>query len=92
MIRRIALLVALAAVPAAAQTAAPATPDAVSPPPAAAPAKKPRPRIICRETVETGTRLGAKKECATAEEWARLQADQHEDLDRRQRQTLGGGG
>lgn len=60
-----------------------AGPVATAGPAAAAPKSK----MICRTTPRLGSRLEGKRECATAEEWARMQAEHREALQKQQ--TLG---
>ncbi len=43
-------------------------------------------RIICDIEQTTGTRLGARKVCKTAAEWAQMKAEHREGLERFQRQ------
>jgi hypothetical protein len=47
----------------------------------------PKSRIVCRTSPTLGTRLGGKRECAPAEEWERIRAEQREVLQKQQ--TLG---
>ena len=45
-------------------------------------AKKPKPKKLCRVEQKTATRLGAKKTCHTAEEWAKIDAADRERVKR----------
>lgn len=54
---------------------------------AASSAAAPKSRMICRNSPTLGTRLGGKRECAPAEEWERIRAEQREVLQKQQ--TLG---
>jgi hypothetical protein len=57
---------------------------AVEPEAASASASAPKPRMICRTMPQLGTRFAGKRECATAEEWARMQTEQREALQKQQ--------
>lgn len=50
-------------------------------------AAAPKPKMICRTVPTLGSRLGGKRECATAEEWSRMSAEHRESLQKQQ--TLG---
>jgi hypothetical protein len=50
-------------------------------------AAAPKPKMICRTMPTLGSRLAGKRECATSEEWARMQAEHRESLQKQQ--TLG---
>jgi hypothetical protein len=50
-------------------------------------AAAPKSKTICRTMPTLGSRLAGKRECATAEEWARMQAEHRESLQKQQ--TLG---
>jgi hypothetical protein len=39
-------------------------------------------KIVCHVDAETGTRLGTHKECHTKRDWAQMQADNVNDLNR----------
>lgn len=41
-------------------------------------------RVVCKREKSTGSRLGSKKVCMTAAQWAQLQRDQREVIERRQ--------
>ncbi len=72
----LATLLTAAAMPAAAQV----SPAAGSPSPAKAdPAKK-----ICERVEETGTRLGSRRVCMTAEEWQARRASDRTEVERAQ--------
>lgn len=71
----LALAIALAA-PTVAQTAEP-QPETAEPA-----AKKPKPKKICRAEQKTATRLGVKKTCRTAEEWAKIDEADRERVKR----------
>jgi hypothetical protein len=78
------LAIALTAPALAAQTGAEAVPatEAV--------AAAPKPKMICRNMPTLGSRLSAKRECATAEEWSRMQAEHRESLQKQQSLGLKG--
>ena len=42
-------------------------------------------KVICERVEKTGTRLGGKRVCMTAEQWAAQRREQREDLERVQR-------
>lgn len=42
-------------------------------------------KVICERAETTGTRLGAKRVCMTAAQWAEQRREQREDLERVQR-------
>lgn len=42
-------------------------------------------KLICERVETTGTRLGARRTCMTAEQWAARRREQREDLERVQR-------
>lgn len=74
----VALLAAFLAAPVAAfaQTAPAAATDGKD--------KKDPNRMVCRTMDTTGSRLGKKKECRTAAEWAEMQAQERRDVERMQ--------
>lgn len=41
-------------------------------------------RLVCKTKYDLGSRIAATKECATAEEWARMRREQRADLERNQ--------
>jgi membrane protein YqaA with SNARE-associated domain len=53
-------------------------------PAAAGATAAPKSKMICRTMPTLGSRLGGKRECATAEEWARMQAEHRESLQKQQ--------
>ena len=56
------------------------------PAPATAKAKSNDPnRMICQREETTGTRLGARKVCLTAAQWAEKRREHREDIERAQR-------
>jgi len=72
------------AAPVLAQSSA-ATPSTVGASVATAtPVNATKARKICRETVPTGSRLNAVKQCATAEEWERIYRETRETVERAQ--------
>ena len=42
-------------------------------------------KVICERVEKTGTRLGARRICMTADQWAAQRREQREDLERVQR-------
>jgi Spy/CpxP family protein refolding chaperone len=48
-------------------------------------------RIVCDVEQTTGTRLGARKVCKTAFEWAQMKRDQRETLEKVQQQATSTG-
>jgi len=63
-----------------------ATPALADPTPQTQPqaASNPQDRVICEREQDTGSRLTAHKICHTASEWAQIQRDDRQDLERRQ--------
>ena len=80
MIKRcvFAMAAMLSAVPVASQNPAPERPTASS--------RDPN-RIICERIEEIGTRLGARKACMTAAEWAEQRRQDRQQVDRIQAGT-----
>ena len=76
----LAAMLTIAAVPSAAQV----TPTIVAPAPVKTvkPAKK-----ICERVEETGTRLGGRQVCLTAEEWQARRANDRRETERVQQKT-----
>lgn len=72
----LALVASLFAAPVAAQT------QPTSAAPAAAKDSKDPNRMVCRKVENTGSRLGSKKICRTAAEWAEVQAIERRDIER----------
>jgi hypothetical protein len=72
------ILLALALLAADPDMTAANTPSA--PPPAAKPADD-MDKVVCHVDPETGTRLGAHKECHTKREWAQIQSENRNSLD-----------
>jgi hypothetical protein len=86
MVKFIALgILAAAAAPAIAQTAAPATQAA--PAPQAAKPQNPLDKIVCRYEDTVGTRLGGHKVCATLREWQEQERDNQDATQKWQQQT-----
>ena len=76
----LAAMLTTAAAPAAAQVAA--TSAAPAPAKTVKPAKK-----ICERVEETGTRLGGRQVCLTAEEWQARRANDRTETERVQQKT-----
>ena len=76
MIRFVPLLVMLVGTGASglAQDAAEPAPTAAAPPPVQAAAVA-KPKMICRTMEVTGSRLGGKRVCMTAQDWRQREAD-----------------
>ena len=72
------------ALPALADPAAPPAPD----PMVVTTARLAKPKMICREIGETGSRLHVTKECATSDEWARRAREQRENLEDKQNKLV----
>lgn len=68
------------AVPAAAQT------DRLLPAPVgvSAPKAPSKSKLVCESMATTGSRLGTKKVCHTASEWAEIKAAERQDIERLQ--------
>lgn len=49
-------------------------------------------RIICRKVQQIGTRLGSKRICATAAQWAAIRQEDREGLEKLQTQRFPGNG
>lgn len=73
-------LVAVLAVPAAAQTSS--APAQTPPPPASAKAKNPLDKVVCRTEDTMGTRLGGHRVCATVREWQEQAEDNRQAIDK----------
>lgn len=57
---------------------------------AAAPARKDDPnKVICRDMIETGSRLASKRVCLTREQWRDQRATQRADLEKAQSSKMG---
>jgi len=52
-------------------------------------AKAEKPKKICQVEEETGTRLGRKRTCRTAEEWDQIRAESRQQLEKSQQQNVG---
>jgi hypothetical protein len=61
------------------QPTAPAKPGATAQP------QDPKSRVVCRQRVEIGTRLGKRRECLTVREWEEIRARSSEEARRMQR-------
>lgn len=51
-------------------------------------AQKAKPKLICESEQETGSRLGGKRVCHTAEEWSQIRAQAREQLEKAQQQNM----
>jgi hypothetical protein len=62
--------------------------QAGSAPPAAMPAPPTKEKMICRQTEETGTRIGRHTRCQTAAEWQRDKVEAESAISGVQRQDI----
>ncbi len=51
----------------------------------AAPVQDPKEKIVCRQRVEIGTRLGKRRECLTVRQWEEIRVRSAEEAKRMQR-------